>query len=343
MASLPLPPLELRELVGPTDPAMFDNPDGAPIWDGLPDEAWRSYLDFGCGCGRSARRLLQQRPRPGRYVGIDLHAGMVRWCAENLAADGFEYQHHDVYNPGFNPDPHLPWVLPFPVPDRSVSVVEAWSVFTHLLEAQAEHYLDEVARVLTDDGLLICTFFVFDKAGFPFLQDSQNALYINETDPTNAVVFDRDWLLAGLASRGLQLVRADPPHTRGYHWHLRIGRTEQGWPTVDWPADDAPYGRHAPPLMRAGASRLGLGHEVSEAPEVHARAPMPPTSLLLPDLDAARARVAELEGEVGRLRLRTRRLRRRVRRLRAASERPGRLRRLARRVRRRRSGPGLPS
>ena len=249
--------------------------------------------------------------------------------------------HHDVYNAGFNPDPHLPWVLPFPVPDRSVSIVEAWSVFTHLLEAQAEHYLDEVARVLTDDGLLICTFFLFDKAGFPFMQESQNALYINETDPTNAVVFDRAWLEAGLAARDLELVRADPPTIRGYHWRLRIGRAGQGRVPVAWPVDEAPHGRQPPPLGRAGASRLGLDAAVAEAAEMHVRAPMPPTDLLLPELDAARARVAELESEVGLLRTRVRRLRRRVRRLREARpSRRARLRRWAGGLRGPRDGSG---
>ncbi|HCB05058.1 MAG TPA: class I SAM-dependent methyltransferase [Nocardioides sp.] len=317
MTQLPLPPLELRELVGPTDPSYFENATGEPIYAGLPTEQWRSYLDFGCGCGRSARRLLQQTPRPERYVGFDLHAGMVRWCQENLATDGFEFHHHDVYNPGFNPDPHKPWVQPFPVADRTVSIIEAWSVFTHLLEAQAEHYLDEVARVLTDDGLLIGTVFVFDKAAFPFMQDSQNTLYINETDPTNAVVFDRGWLSNGLTERGLELVHVEPPAIRGYHHQVRIGRVGQGRTAVDWPADDAPYGRLAPPLVRAGAERIGLDDHVPEAAEVHVRAPMPPTDLLLPQYDAAQARVAELEGEVATLRTRVRKLRKRVRRLEA--------------------------
>lgn len=339
MTQLPLPPLELRELVGPTDPAVFDNPGGGPIWDGLPDEAWRSYLDFGCGCGRSARRLLQQRPRPQRYLGIDLHAGMVQWCKENLAADGFDYQHHDVYNAGFNPDPHRPWVLPFPVEDRSVSIIEATSVFTHLLEAQAEHYLDEVARVLTDDGLLICTFFLFDKAGFPFMQDSQNALYINETDPTNAVVFDRGWLDRGLAERELALVAAVPPQIRGFHHRLRIGRAGAGRPAVPWPPDDAPYGRNPPPLVRAGADRFGLSDGAfTEAAAVHVRAPMPPTDLLLPELDAAQARIVELEAEVTSLRRRVRRLRRRLRRLREASSSRGAGRQWASNLVRRRKG-----
>lgn len=333
--ALPIPPLELRELIGQTDPRMFDNPAGTPIFPDIPTEVWRSYLDFGCGCGRSARRLRQQDPRPERYVGIDLHAGMVRWCQDNLAGDGFEFHHHDVFAAGLNPDPRRPWVLPFPVADESVSMIEATSVFTHLIEAAAEHYLDEVARVLTPDGLLVSTFFLFDKAGFPFMQDSQNTLYINETDPTNATIFDRAWLLAGLEARGLELARAARPGIRGFHWQLYIGRVGQGRTPVELPEDDAPYGRQPPPLIRAGADRFGLDEGFS-APVDHApRAPMPPTSLLLPQLDAATARNDALEAQVTALRRRVRRLRRRVRRLEADAQSvpgrvAGRLRRLGR-------------
>ena len=183
---------------------------------------------------------------------------MIRWCQENLAADGFEYHHHDVYNASFNRDPHLPWVRPFPVPDRSVSIVEAWSVFTHLLEAQAEHYLDEMARVLTDDGLLICTFFVFDKVGFPFMQESQNALYINETDPTNAVVFDRD--MAGGRSGGAR-PGAGACRPAGNPW-------------VPLEAADRP--RRSGPGSRPVAGRRGSGRSAAPAAVACRREPARP-------------------------------------------------------------------
>ena len=60
---LPMPPLEMRELVGPTDEAAFDNPDGRLLYAFLPVEAYESVFDFGCGCGRVARQLVQQHPR----------------------------------------------------------------------------------------------------------------------------------------------------------------------------------------------------------------------------------------------------------------------------------------
>ena len=68
----------------------------------------------------------------------------VQWCRQHLASENgaFRFEHHDVYEPGFNPtgrpstDP-----LGLPAPDMWASLVIAWSVFTHVLEAQAPHYL----------------------------------------------------------------------------------------------------------------------------------------------------------------------------------------------------------
>ena len=166
------------------DPAEYANPTGEPIFDRLPPEAWQTYLDFGCGCGRSARRLIQQNPRPQHYIGVDLHRGMVQWCQRNLGpfADGFEFIHHDVYNPGLNPNPLRPWIERLPVEDATCTMIEATSVFTHLVEGQTEFYLDEVGRVLAADGHVMATWFLFDKAEYPYMQENQNALYINDRD-----------------------------------------------------------------------------------------------------------------------------------------------------------------
>jgi len=297
-AELPIPPLEMRELVGLTDLALYGNPSGAPIFDGLPTAAWRSYLDFGCGCGRSARRLIQQDPRPERYVGIDLHRGMVQWCRQNLAphAPGFEFIHHDVYNPGLNPNASRPWATQLPVEDGSITLMEAHSVFTHLIESQAEFYLDEVARVLAPDGIMVATFFLFDKVEFPFMQDSQNAVYINDRDPTNAVVFDRGWLMAGLAERGLALVRADVPAIRGFHWQLRIAPAGHEAGPVELPIDTSAPGRLPPPLLRERAHEIGLDGTTTAAPVYQtARQELPPPNPRAAELAAAKDHIASLE------------------------------------------------
>lgn len=246
---LPLPPLALRELVGPTDPAAFDQHPGDPVFPTLQEERRYDFvLDFGCGCGRIARRLaLAAAPMPDRYVGIDLHAGMVAWANRKLAPclPGFTFIHQDVFNPGFNPDPKLPRTAPFPVENGGVSLLLALSVFTHLTQDQTATYLDEVRRALRDDGVMLASFFLFEKAYFPMMQEFQNALYINDSDPTNAVIFDRDWLVSELDARELRVRAARPPATRGYHWELEI---VPGRGSIDLPADDALFGRQAPPV-----------------------------------------------------------------------------------------------
>jgi len=258
---LPLPPLEFRQLVGPTDPAAFDNPTGEPVYPYLPPEAYEAVFDFGCGCGRFARRLIQQRPRPRRYLGIDLHKGMVEWCRKNLAphADGFEFRHHDVYYVNFNPNARgrRP-TLPFPAGDAEFTMIEAWSVFTHLTQSQAEHYLRECARVLRPDGYLHSSWFLFDKRDFAMLAAEQNALYTNEHDLASAVIFDREWLRSAAAANGLVLTLARPPQLRGYHWTLVLRPLAAGVAEVDLPADLAERGSSVAPPMPPQAHRIGL-------------------------------------------------------------------------------------
>jgi SAM-dependent methyltransferase len=256
-SGLPLPPLGLRQLVGPTDPEAFDQSPGEPVFPTMTrPEQFDCVLDFGCGCGRIARRLaLAAAPLPKRYVGIDLHEGMIAWSNKNLAPrlPGFTFIHQDVFNPGFNPDPSLPHTASFPVEDGSVSLLLALSVFTHLTQDQVPRYLDETRRVLRPDGVMLASFFLFEKAYFPMMQDFQNAIYINDSDPTNAVIFDRRWLLDELESRELRVTTVRAPTTRGYHWELEI---EHGVGSVELPADDAPFGHIPPPVCSKPAHMI---------------------------------------------------------------------------------------
>ena len=256
---LPMPPFEMRQLVGPTEPAAFDNPSGDPIFANVPEWQFESVLDFGCGCGRLARQLMQQRVRPKRYLGFDLHPGMIRWCRRELApmASGFEFIHHDVYNRGFNPDRTKPDCLPMPAEDAAYTLAIALSVFTHTTQAQTEHYLREVARVLHPGGVLIASWFLFEKRYFPMMHDWQNTLYINVDDPSNATIFDREWLEMSLQNLGLGVVQAVQPSFRGYQWLLYIGRVGAGKPVIRIPLDEAPFGRLPPPIPIMDPTKVG--------------------------------------------------------------------------------------
>lgn len=239
---LPIPPLELRRLVGPTDEADFDNPSGELVYPYLDASLYERFFDFGCGCGRVARQLIQQDPQPERYVGVDLHKGMVRWCERNLAphAPQFSFHHHDVGNVTFNPGPHKPPTRRLPGDDATFTLVHAWSVFTHLTQPQCEFYLREVARILAPGGVFHGTWFLTDKRYFPMMRARQNALYINEIDPTNAVIFDREWMQREVADAGLAIVAAKPPESRGYHWVIQMKLRGEGVEPIELPPDDGP-------------------------------------------------------------------------------------------------------
>jgi ubiquinone/menaquinone biosynthesis C-methylase UbiE len=255
-----MPPLELRKLVGNFEESAFDNPTGARVFESVPGSSDDFVLDFGCGCGRVARQLMQQKEPPRKYLGVDLHRGMIRWCRDNLSARNpdFVFQHQNVRNPGLNPRGRSDQIA-FPAADRSVSLLVATSVFTHLVESQAAFYLREVGRVLREGGVAATTFFLFDKSFFPMMQEFQNALYINLNDPTNAVIFDREWLKLAAHQAGLRICRVQAPGLRGFHWHVNMERTHTADAEhVEFPDDNAPVGRHPPPLLSKGAHRLGM-------------------------------------------------------------------------------------
>jgi hypothetical protein len=148
-----------------------------------------------------------QRTPPRRYLGVDINSRMVAWCQQHLVpGEGrWEFAHHDVHNPllgQFNSDARM---APFPCGDGEFSLALANSVFTHLLPDQAQFYLGEISRSLRVGGVARLTWFLFEKNGYPMMQDFQNALYINLEDPTNAVIFSREYVVGVAAAVGLEL------------------------------------------------------------------------------------------------------------------------------------------
>jgi hypothetical protein len=89
------------------------------------------------------------------------------------------------------------------------------------------------------------------------MQDFQDALYINELNPANAVIFDRAWLLRTAAANGLALIAAEQPEVRGFQWHLTMRRATQVVEAIELPADEAPLADEKG--RRAAASEPDLG------------------------------------------------------------------------------------
>ena len=145
---LPLPPPYLRVLTaGSPDAAAFlqTGRSAADCFLALAQKHGRPFgpqtavLDFGCGCGRTARHLVGK----AAVSGCDINRRLVGWCHANL--------------PGaFQPNEALP---PAPFADAAFDLVYSVSVFTHLHEPNAKAWLAELARVVKPGGLALLTFF----------------------------------------------------------------------------------------------------------------------------------------------------------------------------------------
>ena len=99
-------------------------------------------LDFGCGCARILRYFFRDH-EIAAYTGTDVDAEAIAWNRSNY------------------PD-HAAWDVndskpPLKYADESFDVVVANSVFTHLSEELQFAWLQEIGRVLTPDGIAICS------------------------------------------------------------------------------------------------------------------------------------------------------------------------------------------
>jgi SAM-dependent methyltransferase len=119
-----------------------------------------NVLDIGCGCGRTARFLVPNA-LVHSYTGFDVVPEIIDWDHQHIqpySRDRFTFVHSDIYNGHYNPSGMLrSSEYSFPVRSGSVDIAFAASVFTHLLEADCQHYLAETARVLKPGGRLIAS------------------------------------------------------------------------------------------------------------------------------------------------------------------------------------------
>lgn len=231
--ALPLPPYEFRALVSPvTDDSYYDNPDGEYIWGPLdigplqPGEAYRKVLDFGCGCGREVRRLMLQNDPPDEIVGIDISRKMIDWCTQNLGRPGaVTFHHHDVWNPWYAPDNTLGnKVQPLRHAGPDFSIIEANSVFTHILQEESRFYLDQMQTMLAPKGIVRATWFFINKKAFPMMQEHENTVFVSESDPTSAVFYDWSYFVNLTRGLGYRIVRVDWAPILGFHNVVYLAR-----------------------------------------------------------------------------------------------------------------------
>jgi SAM-dependent methyltransferase len=186
-------------------------------------------LDIGCGIGRMARPLtgFLEAGGGGSYDGFDVNPGGIAWCAGHYGDHpNFTFTAADLFNSRYNPaGTQSAAEFTFPYADGSFDFALATSVFTHLLEGEAERYVAQAARTLAPGGRLLSTWFLLDEssraalaaghAALPFPEPEAHVSLLDEDVPEEAVAFDRAWLTGALRRHGLALTAVHEGSWRG--------------------------------------------------------------------------------------------------------------------------------
>jgi SAM-dependent methyltransferase/ketosteroid isomerase-like protein len=174
---IPSPPDELIELVG----------GGLEIGQGhlaqlREDAALRPddrVLDIGCGIGRTAIPLTSYLSQDGAYEGFDIWPEAIDWCIKEITPrfPHFHFTQVDLFNAAYNPSGSIsPHGFVFPYADEAFDLVLLYSVFTHMLAKDFEHYLSECGRVLKNGGRVLATFFLLNDDSLRALAAAPDAL-----------------------------------------------------------------------------------------------------------------------------------------------------------------------
>jgi len=149
-----------------------------------------TILDIGCGTG-----LLGIASRPfvtdsGKYIGMDVRKKEIEFCQSNFRWPNFEFIHFDVHNARYANNQergNKNWSIE----SKSIDILAALSVWTHMIGNDAQFYLAEVSRVLKSDGKAIITFFLLDKIYVDSLSQRKNGVGRFHSTRQENWIFDR--------------------------------------------------------------------------------------------------------------------------------------------------------
>jgi ubiquinone/menaquinone biosynthesis C-methylase UbiE len=172
-------------------------------------------LDIGCGAGAMAAELGPRLGARRRYVGFDVHEPSVVWCRRRFAQDRrFAFEIARVASPYGDSSGPPATSCRFPMSDAEAGLVIAKSVFTHLLEPEARHYLSETRRVLRPGRSAVVTAFLFGRGGppseavrraFPHGSPTGTVRWRSAMRPTAAVAYDRAIFESFVEAAGLRV------------------------------------------------------------------------------------------------------------------------------------------
>lgn len=194
-------------------------------------------LDIGCGVGRLAIAMSRFLDQSGGYEGLDIVPSGIEWCRRNIAGPhgNVHFTLADVYNKEYNPKGRVPAAeYTFPYEDETFDVAVLVSVFTHMLPADFDRYVGEIARVLKRKGRVFATYYIITPESLGLMNTSGRAMQFrhnlgsywvqSEKVPELAVGYDERYIREIYAKHGL----SDPPAIYLGAWCGRQGYWPRG-------------------------------------------------------------------------------------------------------------------
>jgi ubiquinone/menaquinone biosynthesis C-methylase UbiE len=176
-----------------------------------------AVLDVGCGIGRMAVPLTRFLDVRGTYDGFDIVKSGIDWCNKNISAKhpNFRFQYTGLYNQPYNTlDKVDASYLVFPYEDAKFDFVFLTSVFTHMMPAEVEHYINEISRVMKPGATSLMSFFIVNCVSEDLMikKPTQMNFPINKgfyrllsAQVDTNVAYEEEWLLEKLENAGLKM------------------------------------------------------------------------------------------------------------------------------------------
>ena len=179
-------------------------------------------IDIGSGCGRLAMPF-SQLIKEGAYYGTDVFEDGINWCTQNITPRNSKFKFflqkvENNYYFGGDIKPSSTISLNF-ADTASIDFVFAISVFTHLVEADAEKYFHEIARCLKPDGMAYLTAFIIDRTFPDFVKRTGLHTQVTEVSSGHYQAYSGQDFFAGydfkrwralLEDAGLEISGFDP-------------------------------------------------------------------------------------------------------------------------------------
>ena len=198
-----------------------------------------TVLDIGCGIGRLAVPLTGYLNENGAYYGFDIVKQGIDWCNKNIAKKfpNFHFLHIPLKNDLYNlktENESLHFV--FPYNDNQFNVIVLNSVFTHMVADDVSNYLNQIHRVMAQNGKCMATFFILNdesknnilqnKTEFTFPYPHKNCFLMDKNVKEANVAFDEKFLMDLFQEHDLKVE------------HIHYGEWSTGTTTIKYDFQD---------------------------------------------------------------------------------------------------------